>query len=217
MRNIPDDTSQVSISDDVKRHAQHYVEHHVKQYVTIEERGADTFKVITTQKRVSKQAVERTLWKKFGDAVHTNDCTFIDQVIKITPPNQDTINIKSDSVGVTDNVSHPVKQDHNKKKYISKKYALPHMTVNKVEKERIPFVTVKVSNIPETLTEMWLRTLSGNIGKVVRCKIPKDQHGNLLNFAFVSFLNLKEANQFVDYVKGKSMDYCILDAKIIDR
>lgn len=190
----------------------------LKYYVTTEQRENGLVRVTTITKRVSKKAVERQSWKKFGEAIHDNNCTFVDQTIKITLPNQDvnTVNIKTTEQPFLKKSSIQSSSKHPIESIKPKRYEPPREQCN-YAKERSTFVTVKVSNIPETLTEKWLRTLGNNIGRVVRCKIPKDAYGKLLNFAFVSFLTTKDAHGFIQYVKGKSMDYCILDAKIIDR
>lgn len=190
--------------------------------VVTEQRGHRLIRVTTTTKRISKKAIDRQSWKKFGEAVHNNNCTFVDQTIHITNPNQD-----ANDVNIKPNNQHFLKESSVKsssrratspkpfRPFKPKRYTIPQEHAD--DKERIPFVTVKVSNIPETLTEKWLRTLGNNVGRVCRCKIPRDIDGKLLNFAFVSFLTTTDANAFVQYVKGKSMDYCILDAKITER
>lgn len=193
-------------------------ENGLKTTVTFVKSGDRVLKTTKREKKISKHVIERKAWKPFGEAIKNNKCTFIDQVTFITDPNEDVRKDPELNATRTMNTFTPstyaIEQPTYKPPVILREKQ-ENTRANHFNKDA--FVTVKISNIPDTLTEKWLRTLGNKHGRVMRCKIPKNQHGQPLNFAFVSYTNTREANAFLKYIKGKSMEYCILDAQITVR
>ena len=207
----------------------------LKTTVTLVQNGTDVIKTTTREKRVSKHVIERQSWKLFGDAIKSNDCTFIDQTTNITDPNEDVnkrteINNTNNSTSIVKPINAVMHASSDSTKAIKQTTYKPppmlvenhanhanHANLHVSHFKKEPYVTVKISNIPDTLTEKWLRTLGSKHGKVMRCKIPKNKQGRLLNFAFVSYTDKREASAFIKYIKGNYMDNCILDAQITVR
>lgn len=196
------------------------------QSCSIHTLGNKIIKTTTTETRISKQALDRRKWKPFGDAVKNNNCTVIDQTLCITDPNDDIneVNIlEIPTIQLPEETTPTLYKSYNPNKTATPHtsalhlYKPPSDTHYKSYNNPTDQVTVKVSNIPDDLTEKWLRTLGNNHGRVMRCKIPKNTQGNPLNFAFVSYQTLTEATRFMTYIKGNSMEYCILDAQITVR
>eukprot|EP01132_Coremiostelium_polycephalum_P006764 gene6764-8389_t len=74
-----------------------------------------------------------------------------------------------------------------------------------------------VSNLSENATEQDLRDLFGQFGNVSKVNIPKTMAGKPKGYAYVTFNNLRDAEEAIKHLNGHRYDYLVLGVEFSRR